>query len=83
MPTYSIDPAFTALVEQLVDEKIEARLQRTDGYMNAETAARYLDAPPSRVYDLAATGRLRVVRDGRRLLTRREWLDDVLTEASR
>lgn len=49
-----------------------------EGYLAVEAAAEYLDAPASRVYDLAAAGKLRVVRDGRRVLTRASWIDEYL-----
>lgn len=47
-------------------------------YLDAAAAAAYLSAPTSRVYDLAASGRLRVVKDGRRVLTRASWIDEYL-----
>ena len=50
-------------------------------YLDVDQAAAYLACDRDRIYDLKAQGRLRYVKDGRRLLFRLEWLDDVL-EAS-
>lgn len=51
-------------------------------WLDVEHAARYLTCEDHRIYDLVYQGRLRVARDGRRLLFRREWLDDCLCEDS-
>jgi excisionase family DNA binding protein len=42
-------------------------------------AADYLRCSKQRVYDLTASGRLPVSKDGTRSLFRREWLDAYLT----
>ena len=47
-------------------------------YLTVQQAAEYLACPKSRIYDLKARGRLRCCHDGRRLLFRREWLDEAL-----
>jgi excisionase family DNA binding protein len=47
-------------------------------YLDVEQAAMYLACNKDRIYDLKAVGRLRYAQDGRRLLFRREWLDEVL-----
>lgn len=47
-----------------------------DAWLNARNAARYLDCPESRIYDLVQLGHLDPERDGRRLLFRRSELDD-------
>ncbi len=52
-------------------------------WLDVEAAARYLACQPHRIYDLAATGKLRCAKDGRRSLFRREWLDAVLEEGDR
>lgn len=54
-------------------------------WLGVERAAAHLDCPTSRVYDLIAQRRIRTVRDGRRVLTRRQWLDEYLdtTDARR
>jgi excisionase family DNA binding protein len=47
-------------------------------YWTAEQAAGYIAADKQRIYDLRSQGRLRCVKDGSRLLTRRSWLDAYL-----
>ncbi|MGH9382512.1 MAG: excisionase family DNA-binding protein [Thermoanaerobaculia bacterium] len=47
-------------------------------YLNVEQAAAYLAAPASRVYELVERRRLRVHRDGRRLLFTHADLDAIL-----
>jgi excisionase family DNA binding protein len=49
-----------------------------DAWLNADSAAAHIDAPRSRIYDLAQSGRVPSVRDGRRLLVRRSDLDAYL-----
>lgn len=49
-------------------------------YIGAAEAARYLDCGNRRIYDLREQGRLRCIKDGGRLLTRRSWIDDYLAE---
>ncbi|MFN8131170.1 MAG: excisionase family DNA-binding protein [Solirubrobacteraceae bacterium] len=72
------------LLAAAVAERLRARgagCRRVGAYLDVEAAAEYLAAPTSRVYDLAASGRLRVVRDGRRVLTRASWIDAMLDAA--
>ena len=47
-----------------------------DAWLNVRNAARYLDCPESRIYDLVQLGHIEPERDGRRLLFRRSELDD-------
>ena len=69
-----------AVTDRLRDEL--AAQQQDDGYLRAEQAAAILSAPKSRVYDLIAQGKLRVVYDGRTPLTTRRWIDAMLDGAS-
>jgi excisionase family DNA binding protein len=50
------------------------------GWLNVESAAAYLDCGPKRIYDLVSQRRVRYAKDGRRVLFRREWLDELVTE---
>lgn len=50
-------------------------------YWTAEQAASYIAADKQRIYDLRSQDRLRCVKDGSRLLTRRSWLDAYLEGA--
>jgi excisionase family DNA binding protein len=47
-------------------------------WYDVDGAAAYLACSRKRIYDLVSQGRLRVGRDGRRLVFRREWLDAVI-----
>lgn len=49
-----------------------------EGWLNADNAAEYLDCSRKRIYDLIGQGRLQYAKEGKRLLFRREWLDDTL-----
>lgn len=65
-------------LERLAD-KVAARVgQGSEGYLSAKQAAQYLSCPPSRIYDLVSLRQVRFVKDGRRTLFRREWLDECL-----
>lgn len=67
------------LVEAVASRVVELLGEQQDGgYLNVEQAAEYLAAPRSRIYELVERRRVRVHRDGRRLLFRREDLDAVL-----
>jgi excisionase family DNA binding protein len=62
-----------ALADAMVARAGDARAD-DDGYLNTESAARYLDAPVSRVHDLVQRGVLVPHKDGRRLLFTRAQL---------
>ena len=47
-------------------------------YWTAERAAAYIGADKQRIYDLSSQGRLRCVKDGGRLLSKRSWIDHYL-----
>jgi excisionase family DNA binding protein len=51
-----------------------------DDLLTVEEVAKYLRAARQRVYDLVNSGRLPVVRDGRRLLFRRSVIDAYLED---
>lgn len=77
----SIDfpPEFTDQLACRVAERLaEVVVSPAEPYLDVEQAAEYLACDKDRIYDLKALGRLRHVRDGRRLLFRREWLDAAL-----
>lgn len=69
------------LVDAIADAVV-ARLAEvapaSSPYLSVEEAAKYLRCPPSRIYDLHASGRVEALRDGRRLLFTRSALDAAL-----
>lgn len=75
---------------QLVDEIVQALSERggppnlasNDPYLGVQEAAQYLGCKPRRIYDLKIDNRLRCVKDGSRVLTRRSWIDAYLNGAS-
>lgn len=69
-------------VADLLADRLEANGDAPDPWLDVEAAARYLACEPHRVYDLAASGRLRCAKDGRRSLFRREWLDQALEQTA-
>lgn len=69
-----------AIVEQVAEAVAERLPNRPEPYLDVRGAANYLACPPSRIYDLVERRRVRVHRDGRRLLFRREDLDVVLVK---
>ena len=75
-----LDAIADAVAVRLADAETTRRGRSgVEPYLNVEQAAKLLgDAPTSRVYDLAASGALRVVRDGRRVLTRASWITEYL-----
>ena len=66
----------TELVDAIA-ERVAAKLAApaSEPWLDVAGAAEYLACPTSRIYDLVAKKQLEVRRDGRRVLTRREWLD--------
>ena len=74
-----------ALVERVAERAAEIALARLaergpEPWIGVEDAAKHLACSRKRVYDLVAQRRVRVFRDGRRLLFRRSWLDEALAE---
>jgi len=73
-----------AIAERVVDllaERSPAQAEPTP-WLDVGAAACYLACETHRIYDLVSARRLRCARDGRRLLFRREWLDDALVDGS-
>ena len=70
------------LIEAIAGRVVELLTDQAEptatGYLDAEAAAEYLAAPKSRIYELAAAGRVRHYRDGRRLLFKPSDLDELL-----
>ena len=73
-----------AIAERVVDRLAERPPTQTEPtpWLDVGAAARYLACESHRIYDLVSAGRLHCARDGRRLLFRREWLDEALVDGS-
>ena len=71
--------AIAARAAELVEDRVS---EAPEPWMDVDEAAQYIAAKRQRVYDLVSQGRLRHCREGRRLLFRREWLDECLEEAT-
>lgn len=67
---------------ELVLDALADGVQAPSPWLNSDGAAEYLCCPRSRIEDLVSLGRLRVAKDGRRSLFRREWLDAVVEPGS-
>jgi excisionase family DNA binding protein len=84
-PAVAVISDLDALSEQLVERLTEAMGLMNIGhavepYWTAEEAAAYLACDRQRIYDLRSEGRLKCVKDGSRVLTRRSWIDNYLKE---
>jgi excisionase family DNA binding protein len=66
------------LARRVAELSRETDQPSTEPYLDVDQAATYLACNKDRIYDLKALGRLRYAQDGRRLLFRREWLDEAL-----
>ena len=66
------------LARRVAELSREADQPSAEPYLDVDQAATYLACNKDRIYDLKALGRLRYAQDGRRLLFRREWLDEAL-----
>jgi len=53
-----------------------------EGYWTVAEASSYMSCDKQRIYDLNSQGRLRCVKDGKRLLTCRVWIDTYLEGGS-
>jgi excisionase family DNA binding protein len=73
------DALLDELVQRAVADMRTHLIVEPEPWLNVSSAATYLDCPKKRIYDLVSQRRLRVSRDGSRLLFRRQWLDDVLS----
>jgi excisionase family DNA binding protein len=65
------------LVERIARRAADLVAERSHAspWLNTQSAAEYLDCPPSRIHDLRALRKLTPRKDGSRLLFRREDLD--------
>lgn len=77
LPPEVIDLIVERAVSVLADR---VRQEEPEPWIGVEEAAAHLACSRKRVYDLVAQRRIRVRRDGRRLLFRRSWLDAALDE---
>lgn len=76
LPPQIVDALATEVAERLASDAYAAR----EPWLDVSEAATYLACSRKRIYDLVASRRLSVSRDGRRLLFRRSWLDACLNE---
>ena len=70
-----------AAIAAIAAERVNCQAQ-PDPWMTVDQAAVYLACGRQRVYNLVSQRRLRHVKDGSRVLFRRQWLDDILEGAS-
>jgi excisionase family DNA binding protein len=66
------------LARRVAEQLAEVVGAPAEPYLDVDQAAAYLACDKDRIYDLKALGRIHFVKDGRRLLFRREWLDAAL-----
>ncbi len=82
----TVRPELVDLLSERVADAIVKRLDEARStestYFDVAAAARYLACEDHRIYDLVSQRRLRVAREGRRLLFRRQWLDECLSDDS-
>jgi hypothetical protein len=72
-----IPDEFVEAIAERAAELIERQAGPEDGWLRgAGRIARYIDAPPSRVYALASARRIHVHRDGSSLIAHRSELDE-------
>lgn len=62
--------------------RLESEADAGEPYLAAEDAAAYIAAPKARIYELVKAGEIEHRRDGRRILTKRRWLDEYLEEVA-
>ena len=70
------DDLIRAVADRVRQELARKRALELRPWLDVKGAAEYLSCPTGRIYALTGSGRMRHERDGRRLLFRREWLDD-------
>jgi hypothetical protein len=70
-----LDRLAAGIAERIAERIGETRDSETGWLRGAEKIARYIDAPPSRVYALASAGRIPCERDGSSLIAHRGDLD--------
>jgi hypothetical protein len=69
-----LDALAAALAERIGAQSPRTTVGQPEPYLCVEEAARYIAATKQRIYDLNSQGRLRCVKDGARLLTKRASL---------
>ena len=78
----NVPPELIEVIAELTAEKLAERMpERPEPYLNVQSAAKYLDCPKSRIYDLVRDGRLTPYKDGSRSVFRLEDLDAALTRS--
>ena len=81
--SFELPPDFVEQLAQRVAELTASKATApAGGYLDVEEAASYLACDKDRIYDLKSMVRLRYAKDGRRLLFRRESLDEALELAA-
>jgi excisionase family DNA binding protein len=79
-PALDLEPIIDAIAEAVTERVVQALGGRSahGGYLNADQAAEYLACDRRHVYELVSQRRVRVHRDGRRVLFLPEELDAAL-----
>jgi excisionase family DNA binding protein len=77
VPDALVDAVAHRVAELLAAQPAVGSGTATSPWLDVDEAARYLRCSRQRVYDLVSEGRVRVAKEGRRSLFRREWLDAV------
>jgi hypothetical protein len=74
--------ALAAAVAELVVDRLRGEAGEGDGYLNPESAGRYICVPRRRIHELTSAGLLAPDgHDGRTPLYRRQTLDEYVTKA--
>jgi excisionase family DNA binding protein len=74
--------ASDARFAEMLARRLDRHPVNNDGWLNVEQAAEYRGCPRSRIYELAERGLLEHRKDGRRLYTKRDWLDEAFAPES-
>jgi len=77
LPEEAVGEIVRRVIAALADQQAPAT---PEPWIGVDDAAAHLACSRKRIYDLVAQRRVRVRRDGRRLLFRRSWLDEALEE---
>ena len=76
-----LDALASALAVKIGVSTGTSTIGQPEPYLCVGKAADYIASSKQRIYDLNSQGRLRCVKDGSRLLTKRAWLDAYLEGA--